>query len=162
LEYASTDGNFRKEGESVSKYVLVYKSGERGILADMTKYRVYARFYGFMSEGIFRNGQAALDATFAILANLSAPHIDYILDIRSCEPFPKEVFGLWKEKALEVLTKYPQVYGLVVGGDQSPFWEQISHWRELFDQYGNRILGSFKIPEEAEAFLDKLRGYSVE
>jgi hypothetical protein len=151
-----------KKGKSMSKYVLVYKSGERGILADMTKYRVYARFYGFMSEGIFRNGQAALDATFAILANLHAPHIDYILDIRACEPFPEEVFGLWKEKALEVLIKYPQVYGLVVGAEESPFWEQISQWREFFEQYGNRVLGTFKIPEEAEAFLDKLRGYSAE
>jgi hypothetical protein len=144
----------------MSKYVVVYKSGERGILADMKKYRVYARFYGFMSEGMFRSGQSALDATFAILANLRAPHIDYILDIRGSEPFPEEVFGLWKEKALEVLTKYPQVYGLVVGGNESPFWEQISQWRELFEQYGNRILGTFKLPEEAEAFLDKLRGHS--
>ena len=84
----------------MSKYVAVYKSGERGILADMKKYRVYARFYGFMSEGMFRNGQSALDATFAIMANLRAPHIDYILDIRGSEPFPEEVFSLWKETSL--------------------------------------------------------------
>jgi hypothetical protein len=54
----------------MSKYVLVHKSGDRGILADMKKYRIYVRFYGFMSEGMFRNGQAALDSTFAILDNL--------------------------------------------------------------------------------------------
>jgi hypothetical protein len=146
----------------MSKYVLVYSSGETGILVDMMKYRIYARLYGFISEGMFRNGQSALDATFALLANLSAPHIDYILDVRGSEPFPEEVFALWKEKALEVLTKYPQVYGLVVGGDESPLWNQIFQWRELFEQYGNRILGAFKIPEEAEAFLDKLRGYTAE
>jgi hypothetical protein len=146
----------------MSDYVLVYKSGERGILADMKKNRVYARFYGFMSEGMFRNGQAALDATFALLANLAALHIDYILDIRASQPFPEGVFALWKEKALEVLTKYPQVYALAVGSEESPFWNQISQWRELVEQYGNRILGTFKIPKEAEAFLDKLRGYSSE
>jgi len=146
----------------MSNYVLIYKSGERGILADMNKYRVYARFYGFMSEGVFLNGQAALDATFAILANLAAPYIDYILDIRASERFPEEVFGLWKEKALEVLKKYPQVYGSVVGADGSPFWEQVSQWREFFDLHGNRVLGTFKIPEEAEAFLDRLRGHTSE
>ncbi len=146
----------------MSKYVLVYSSGERGILVNMMKYRIYARFRGFMSEGMFQNGQSALDATFALLANLSAPHIDYILDIRGSEPFPDEVFALWKEKALEVLKKYPQVYALAVFSDETPFWKQISRWRELFEQYGSRILGTFKIPEEAEAFLDHLRGYPAE
>jgi hypothetical protein len=162
LDYILTYEVFLKEGESVSKYVLVYSSGERGILADMKKYRVYARFYGFMSKGMFNTGQAALDATFAIMANVGAPHIDYILDIRGSEPFPEEVFALWKEKAFEVLTKYPQLHTLAVFGDETPFWKQISQWRELFEQFGNRILGTFKIPEEAETFLDKLRGYPAE
>jgi hypothetical protein len=146
----------------MSKYVLVCSSGDSGILLDMNKYRVYMRVYSFMSEGMFRNALAALDATFAILDNLRAPHIDYILDTRGSEAFPEEIFALWKAKALEVLTKYPRVYRLLVRGDESPFWEQISQWREFFERYGNRILGTFRIPEDAEVFLDHLRGYPAE
>jgi hypothetical protein len=143
----------------LSNYVEVYKSGEREILLDAGKLRVYARFYGFMSEGMFRNGQAALDATFAILAGLKSPHIDYILDIRYGKPFSDKVFELWKEKALELLPKYAQLYTVGVADETSALFTQISQWEQLFTVFEDRIGGIFKLPEEAEAFLDKLRGY---
>lgn len=138
-------------------YVSIHKVGDRQIFANTTKFRVYARLQGFISEGFFHNGQSALDATFALLASLNPPHIDYVFDMRFSEEFPRDIFQMWKDKALENLDKYPQVYVTGVIGQESPLWLQISEWKELFEGYGDRILGTFETPEEAEAFLDKLR-----
>lgn len=138
-------------------YVSVHKVGDRQIFANTKKSRIYARLQGFISEGFFHNGQSALDATFALLASLNAPHIDYIFDMRFSEEFPRDIFQLWKEKALENLAKYPQVCVVGVTGPESPLWSQISGWKDLFEKHGDRILGTFETPEEAEAFLDRLR-----
>ena len=140
-------------------YVQVYKSGERELLADMKKGRVYARLHGGMSEGVFLSGQAALEAVFAVLAFLEAPHIDYILDGRSADAFPDKVFELWKEKALEALPKYPQLCVVGVYDENSALAQQVLQWTEPFEKYGSRILGTFRTPEEAETFLDGLRHY---
>ena len=59
-------------------YVSVHKIGDRQIFANAAKFRVYARLHGFISEGFFLQGQAALDATFALLASLKPPYIDYL------------------------------------------------------------------------------------
>jgi hypothetical protein len=141
----------------VKGYVSIHKIVDREILASIPKYRIYARPHGFTSEGFFRNGQSALDATFALMASLSPPHIDYILDMRFSDPWPHDIFELWKKKALEIFSKYPQVHAVGVANEDSPLWLQISEWGQLFEKHGNRILGTFGTPEEAEAFLDKLR-----
>ena len=138
-------------------YVSVHKVGDRQIFANTAKFRIYARLQGFISEGFFNNGQSALDATFALFASLNPPHIDYIFDMRFSEEFPGDIFQLWKEKALETLSKYPQVYVVGVTNQASPLWLQVSEWKELFEKYGDRILGTFETPEDAEAFLDELR-----
>lgn len=138
-------------------YVSIYRIADGQILANIPKFRIYARLHGFISEGIFNNGQSALDATFAIMASLSPPHIDYILDMRFSDPWPHDIFQLWKKKALEILSKYPQVYAVGVTKEDSPLWLQISKWKELSKKHRDRILGTFKTPEEAETFLDKLR-----
>jgi len=138
-------------------YVSVHKVGDRQIFANTAKFRIYARLQGFISEGFFHNGQSALDATFALLAALNAPHIDYIFDMRFSEEFPRDIFQMWKEKALENLAKYPEVHVVGVTHHDSPLWLQISEWKELFEKHGDRILGTFDTPEEAEAFLDRLR-----
>ena len=140
-------------------YVSIHKIGDRQIFANTSKFRIYARLHGFISEGFFHQGQSALDATFALLASLEPPHIDYIFDMRFSEPLPSDIFVLWKDKALEILPKYPQVYVVGVAAKDSPLWLQISQWKEFFDQYGRRILGIFEAPEGAESFLDDLRGY---
>jgi hypothetical protein len=142
-------------------YVSVHKVGDRQIFANTTKFRIYARLQGFISEGFFHNGQSALDATFALLASLNPPHIDYVFDMRFSEEFPRDIFQLWKEKALENLAKYPQVYVVGVTSQDSSLWLQISEWKELFEDHGDRILGTFETPEEAEAFLDKLRNFEA-
>jgi hypothetical protein len=118
---------------------------------------ILSRLHGFISEGFFRQGQAALDATFALWAALDPPYIDYIFDMRFSDRFPQDVFQLWKEKALEIASKYPRVYMVAVTKDDSPLWLQISEWKEFFEQHWNRILGKFDTPEEADAFLDKFR-----
>ena len=141
-------------------YISVYRSGEREILADIKKCRVYARIQGGMSQGVFLSGQGALDAVFAVLAFLQTAHIDYIMDGRSADAFPDEIFELWKGKALEALPKYPQLNVVGVYDENSRFAQQIFRWNEFFEKYGSRVLGTFKTPEEAEAFLDDLRGYS--
>ena len=138
-------------------YVSVHKVGDRQIFANTKKFRIYARLQGFISEGFFNNGQSALDATFALLASLNPPHIDYIFDMRFSEEFPRDIFQMWKEKVLENLAKYPQVYVVGVTSQDSPLWRQISEWKELFEKRGDRILGTFETPEEAEVFLDRLR-----
>jgi hypothetical protein len=143
----------------MSEYVTVHKIGDREILVDVRKKRVYAKPQGFISESLFRYGQSALDAVFAILAVMEPNHIDYILDTRYCEALPEEELGLWKEKALELASKYPQVHTVGVAATDSPFWLQISQWKDLFEAYGDRILGVFETHEEAEGFLDKLRGF---
>jgi hypothetical protein len=146
-----------KPGQDMRGYVSIHKMVDREILASIPKYRIYACPHGFISEGFFNNGQLALDATFALMASLSPPYIDYILDTRFSDPWPHDIFQLWKEKALETFAKYPQVHAVGVANEDSPLWLQISEWRQLFDKHGDRILGTFDTPEEAEAFLDKLR-----
>ena len=138
-------------------YVSIHKTGDRQIFANMSKFRIYARLQGFISEVFFHQGQSALDATFALMASLDPPYIDYILDMRFSEEFPYDIFQLWKRKALEFLSEYPQTYAVAVTEPDSPLWLQVSGWKELFEGHGHRILGTFETPEKAEAFLDKLR-----
>jgi hypothetical protein len=138
-------------------YVCIHRIVDRQIFACIPKFRIYARLHGFMSEGFFHNGQSALDATLALMASLSPPYIDYILDMRFSEPWPDDIFQLWKQKALEMLSRYPQAYAVGVTKADSPLWGQISGWKELFENHGDRILGTFETPEKAEAFLDMLR-----
>jgi hypothetical protein len=138
-------------------YVCIHKFGEKQIFADAKKFRIYVRLHGFMTESFFQNGQSALDAIFAFMSSFGPSHIDYILDMRFSEPWPHDVVRLWKEKTLEVLTQYPQVYSVGITKSDSPLWLQISQWTELFEKHGNRLLGAFETPMEAEAFLDKLR-----
>jgi hypothetical protein len=138
-------------------YSSVYKVGDRQIFANVKKSRIYARLLGFISEGFFHSGQSALDASFALLASFNPTHIDYIFDMRFSDPLPQDIFQLWKERSLETLRKYPQVCAVAVADKDSPLWLQVSEWKELFEKHGHRILGTFETPEEAEAFLDKLR-----
>jgi len=138
-------------------YVSVHKIGDRQIFANAVKFRIYARLQGFISEGLFLNGQSALDATFALLDSLNPPHIDYIFDMRFSEAWPHDILERWKAKALENLTRYPDLYVVGVSGKDSPLWLQISEWKELFEKFGDRILGTFETPEGAETFLDRLR-----
>lgn len=138
-------------------YVSVHKIGDRQIFANAAKFRVYARLHGFISEAFFFQGQAVLDAIFALLASLNPPYIDYIFDMRFSEELPRDIFQLWKQKAQETFRKYPQVHVVGVTKDDCPLWLQISEWKELFDKHGNRILAIFDNPEKAEAFLDGLR-----
>lgn len=148
------------EERHMKGYVSIHKIVDREILVNVPKFRIYARLHGFISEGFFQNGQSALDATFALLASLSPPHIDYILDMRFSERWPDGVFRLWKEKALETLSKYSQAYAVGVAKTDSPLRVQIFEWEELFERHGDRILGVFETPEESETFLDNLRGYN--
>jgi hypothetical protein len=141
----------------VKGYVCIHKIVDREIWASIPKSRIYARPHGFISEGFFHNGQSALDATFALMASLMPPHIDYIFDVRFSERWPHDIFQLWKGKALEIAAKYPRVYMVAVAEEDSPLWLQISEWKELFEKLGDRILGSFDTPEKAEAFLDECR-----
>jgi hypothetical protein len=141
-------------------YVSIHKIGDRQIFANANKFRIYARLHGFISEGFFHQGQSALDATFSLLASLNPPHIDYIFDMRFSEELPRDIFQLWKEKALETVAKYPQVYVVGVAHEDSPLWLQVSQWKELFEKHGDRILGTFDTPEKAEAFLDEFRNIS--
>jgi len=138
-------------------YVSVYRIADGQILGNISKFRIYARLHGFISEGIFNTGQSALDATFALMASLNPRHIDYILDMRFSDPWPNDILKLWKKKALDILSKYPQVQAVGVTQEDSPLWLQVSKWKELFEKHGDRILGTFATPEKAEAFLDKLR-----
>jgi len=140
-------------------YVSIHRIADKQILANLKKFRIYGRLGGFISEGSFQNGQAALDAAFALMASLNPSHIDYILDMRFSDPWPNDILKLWKKKALEILSKYPQVYAVGVTSQDSPLWLQVSKWRELFEKHGDRILGTFERPEEAEAFLDKSRNF---
>ena len=143
---------------NIKGYVTIHKTPDREILANIPKHRLYARPHGFISEGFFNNGQSALETTFALIASLNPPYIDYILDMRFSGPWPLHIFQLWKKKALEIFSKYPQVHAVGVANEDSPLWLQISQWKKLFEKRGDRILGTFETPEEAEAFLDTLRG----
>jgi hypothetical protein len=138
-------------------YISLHRVADGQILANMSKFRIYARLTGFISEGIFNNAQAALDTTIALMASLNPPHIDYILDMRFSDPWPKDILKLWKKKALDIFSKYPQIYAVGVTGEDSPFWSQIYDIKVLFQKHGDRILGTFATPERAEAFLDELR-----
>jgi hypothetical protein len=141
-------------------YVSLHRTADAQILGNISKFRIYARLGGFISEGIFNNGQSALDAAFAVMASLSPPHIDYILDMRFSDPWPSDILKLWKKKALEIFSKYSQVYAVGVTGENSPFWSQIYDIQAIFMDHADRILGTFETPEKAEAFLDELRGFS--
>lgn len=138
-------------------YVSIHKIGDRQIFANAKKFRIYARLHGFISEGFFYQGQSALDATFALFASFNPSHMDYIFDMRFSEELPHDIFQLWKEKALETLAKYPQLYVAGVADEDSPLWMQVSRWKGLFEKYGDRIVGIFETPEKAEAFLDGLK-----
>jgi hypothetical protein len=144
----------------MSAYTIVHKIGDREIFVDTKKKRIYARPHGSLPEDLLRFGQSALDAVIAVFAVLEPPYIDYLFDMRFGEPLAEAPFKIWKEKALEILSKYPQVCVVGIAEEDSPLWLQISQYEELFRVYGNRILGIFKTQEEAEAFLDKLRGFS--
>jgi len=143
----------------MNEYVIVHEIGDRTILVNSKKNRIYAKLRGSISEGLFRYGQSALEAVFAIFAVLEPRYIDYILDMRFSEALPEEVFTLWKDKALELASKYPQACMVAVADRDSPFWMQISGSKEIFQMHGDRMLGVFQTTEEAEAFLDKLRGF---
>jgi hypothetical protein len=140
-------------------YVSVFRIADGQILANVSKFRIYARLNGFISESIFNNGQSALDATFALMAALGPRHIDYILDMRFSDPWPNDILRLWKKKAVEAFSRYPQVCAVGVTREDSPFWSQIHDMKVLFQNHGDRILGTFETPEKAEAFLDKLRKF---
>lgn len=140
-------------------YISVHRIADGQILANIRKFRIYARLTGFISEGIFNNGQSALEAALALMASLNPPHIDYILDMRFSDPWPNDILQLWKKKALENFSKYSQVCAVGITGEDSPFWSQIHDIKVLFQNHGNRILGTFETPEKAEAFLDKLRNF---
>jgi hypothetical protein len=140
-------------------YISVHRIADGQILANIRKFRIYARLTGFISEGIFNNGQSALEASIALLASLNPPNIDYILDMRFSDPWPNDILQLWKKKALEIFSKYSQVYAVGVTEENSPFWSQIYDIKVLFQKHGDRILGTFETPEKAEAFLDELRKF---
>ena len=140
-------------------YVSIHRIADGQILVNIKRFRIYARLGGFISEGIFNNGQSALDATFALMDSLRPRHIDYILDMRFSDPWPNDILKLWKKKALEIFSKYPQVYAVGVTSEDSPFWSQIYDIKAIFEKHGDRILGTFETPERAEAFLDKLRNF---
>lgn len=142
-------------------YISVHRIVDGQILVNIRKFRIYVRLAGFISEGIFNNGQSALDATFALMASLNPLHIDYILDMRFSDPWPNDILKLWKKKALEMFSKYPQLNAVGVTGEASPFWTQIYDIKVLFQKHGDRILGTFETPEKAEAFLDKLRNFEL-
>jgi hypothetical protein len=135
-------------------YISVHRVADGQILANIRKFRIYARLGSFISEGIFNNGQSALDATFALMASLNPPRIDYILDMRFSDPWPSDILKLWKKKALEIFSKYPQVYAVSVTGEDFPFGLQIYDIKAIFVDHADRILDTFETPEKAEAFLD--------
>jgi len=142
-------------------YISVHRIVDGQILANIRKFRIYVRLAGFISEGIFNHGQSALAATFAFMASLNPLHIDYILDMRFSDPWPNDILKLWKKKALEIFSKYPEVYAVGVTGEDSPFWSQVQDIKGFFQKHGDRILGTFETPEKAEAFLDKLRNFEL-
>ncbi len=140
-------------------YVSLYKIADGQILANIKKFRIYARLAGFISEGGFNSGQSVLDATFALMDSLRPRHIDYILDMRYSDPWPNDILKLWKKKALDIFSKYPEVYAVGVTGEDSPFWLQIYDIKAIFIDHADRVLGTFETPQKAEAFLDELRGF---
>jgi hypothetical protein len=142
-------------------YVKLHGDGKKQILADILKGRIYACFYGRLSESHFNQGQTILDTMFALLNTLELSQIDYLLDLRFGLPFSKRVLELWVGKAEEVLTKYPKLNVVRISDEQSPLWLQISTIQGLLDQYEGRIIGVFKTREEADAYLDELRGHTI-
>jgi len=107
-------------------YVSIFRIADGQILANIPKFRIYARLSGFISEGIFNNGQSALDATFALMASLNPPHIDYILDMRFSDPWPNDILKLWKKKALVIFSKYPKFTRWALLGRILPFGRRFS------------------------------------
>jgi hypothetical protein len=112
-------------------YISPYRMADAQILGNMSKFRIYARLGGFISEGIFNKGQSALDATFALMASLSPPHIDYILDMRFSDPWPDDILKLWKKKALEIFSKYSQVYAVVLPEKPLPFGRRFTIFKRF-------------------------------
>ena len=127
---------------------------------NIQKCRVYARFNGSLSEPHFNQGQRVLDYAFALLNAMQVPHIDYLFDVRFGLPFSEKVLELWIYKAVEILDKYPKLNVVRISDDYSPLWEQLSTIQRLLDQYEGRIIGVFKTKEEADAYLDELRGHT--
>jgi hypothetical protein len=77
--------------------------------------------------------------------------------MRFSDRWPDDILKLWKKKALEIFSKYPQLDAIGITGEDSPFWLQIYDIKVLFQKHRDRILGTFETPEKAEAFLDTLR-----
>jgi hypothetical protein len=144
----------------MSEYVDFYSDGKKQISANVRKSRVYARFHGALPEPHFIQGQKVLDSTFAFLNGMKHPHIDYLLDVRFGLPFSERVLELWVHKAVETLTMYPKLNVVRISDDHSSLWQQLSSIQRLLDQYEGRIIGVFKTKEEADAYLDELRGYA--
>ena len=143
----------------MSEYVEFYGDGKKQISADVKRGRVYARFHGALSESHFNQGQKVLDSTFAFLNSMKHAQIDYLLDLRFGLPFSERVLKLWVHKAVETLNKYTKLNVVRISDDHSPLWRQISTIQGLLDQYEGRVIGAFKTKEEADAYLDELRGY---
>jgi hypothetical protein len=143
-----------------TEYAKLYVDGKKEISINLQKCRVYARFHGDLPEPHFNHGQRILDSAFSLLNAMHVSHIDYLLDLRFGLPFSDTVFELWKNKAFELLTKYPRLNPVRISDEDSPLWLQISTIQELLNQYEGRVIGVFKTKEEADAYLDKLRGYT--
>jgi hypothetical protein len=81
--------------------------------------------------------------SLALFAVFEPPYIDYLFEVRFSEPLAQAPYKLWKEKALEMASKYPRVCVVGIAKEDSPLWLQISQWEELFQVYGNRIPGRY-------------------
>jgi hypothetical protein len=144
----------------MSDYVKFYGNGKKEISVNIQKARVYARFHGELPEPHFSQGQKVLDSAFAFFNTMNVPQIDYLLDVRFGLPFSEKVLKLWAHKAVETLNKYPKLNIVRISHDDSPLWGQISAIQGLLNQYEGRIIGVFKTKEEADVYLDELRGYT--
>jgi hypothetical protein len=144
----------------MSEYAKLYVDGKKEISVNILKYRIYARFHGDLSESHFNQGQRILDSAFALLNAMQVPRIDYLFDLRFGLPFSEKVLELWIYKAVEMLDMYPKLNVIRISDDDSPLWQQISAIQGLLNQYEGRIMGVFKTKEEADVYLDGLRGYS--
>ena len=146
----------------MSDYAKLYANGKKQIAVNLPKSRVYARFHGNLSESHFNQGQGILDSAFALLNAMQVSHIDYLLDLRFGLPFSERILDLWVRKADEILTKHPNLNVVRISDDNSSLWQQLSSIQRLLDQYEGRIIGIFKTKEEADAYLDELRGYDLD
>jgi hypothetical protein len=144
----------------MSEYVKFYGNGKKEISVNIQKGRVYARFHGDLPEPHFHQGQKVLESVFVFFNTMNFPQIDYLLDLRFGFPFSEKVLELWVHNAVETLNKYPKLNVVRISDDDSPLWQQISKLQGILGQYEGRIMGVFKTKEEADVYLDGLRGYS--